>query len=96
MLCKPQDSLNPWIDLWGRVNSSDRSSAYAVDKANQLFNTIRRLDELIRAQADSLIRRINAQFGTTIDNLNLSLHYDGQQFNVIETQTRTGLWQGKI
>ncbi len=76
--------------------SSDRSSAYAVDKANQLFNTIRRLDELIRAQADSLIRRINAQFGTTIDNLNLSLHYDGQQFNVIETQTRTGLWQGKI
>ena len=34
MLCKPQDSHNPWIKLWGRVNvcvcdgSADRPMAW--------------------------------------------------------------------
>ena len=31
MLCKPQDSLNPWIDLWGRVSGFSDTTFVVVD-----------------------------------------------------------------
>ena len=44
MLCKPQDSLNPWIDLWGRVKpgvysrSEKRSRCLSSEIPHEMFH----------------------------------------------------------